>query len=251
MLSAIEPYIGWWTLVFSFENSPDIAPLLVSKRAVFTSILTSKTTTLKMKRKQLIPILKFWCLGLIMTLSTASFAQNVVPSNAFVETCYNKTDCYRISNSAFIFKNSISGEFLLQVDFSKFKIGNDTLDDWLNDLSKTYLLFHGQLSATDIININNNSSKPIVVNGILDFNGYTKPYRLELTFFRSSGTGTVISNTMANYVDRPTVTMQLAFHAKDFHLGNRNHHYKKTIRLAISRGYVNDWTPEVNSIIKH
>lgn len=206
---------------------------------------------MNIRTKKRISRVKFWCLGVWMTLSTAGLAQNIVPSNAFVETCYNNTDCYRISNSGFIFKNSISGEFLLQVDFSKFKIGNDTLDDWLNDLSKTYLLFHGQLSATDMANINNNSSRPCVVNGTIDFNGYTKPYRLELTFFRSSGTGTVISNTQPNYVDRPTVTMQLAFHAKDFHLGNRNHHYKKTIRLAISRGYVNDWTPEVTAIIKH
>lgn len=207
---------------------------------------------MNLKRKQFISLVKLGCVCVLMTLSTAGLAQNIMPSNAFVETCYNKTDCYRISNSAFIFKNSISGEFLLQVDFSKFKVGNDTLDDWLFDLSKTYLLFHGQLSATDMANINNNSSKPCIVNGTIDFNGYTKPYRLELTFYRSMGTGTVISNTLpANFVDRPTVTLQLAFHAKDFHIGNRSHHYKKTIRLAISRGYVNEWTPEVNAMIKH
>ncbi|MBK9402225.1 MAG: hypothetical protein IPN36_15720 [Bacteroidetes bacterium] len=204
-----------------------------------------------MKTKFILPLLKLWIIGLILSINHSAFAQNVVPSNAFVETCYNKVDCYRISNSAFIFKNNITGEFLLQVDFSKFKIGNDTLDDWLNDLSKTYFVFDGQLSPADIISINNNSSRPCVVNGTLHFNGYTKPYRLELNFFRSSGTGPIISNSTPNYVDRPTVSMQIAFHAKDFHIGNRSHHYKKTIRLAISRGYVNDWSPEVNAIIKH
>ncbi len=199
-----------------------------------------------------IPSLLQGKIAFIILFSTHfSFSQNVVPSNAFVETCYNKEDCYRINNSAFIFKNNITGEFLLQVDFSKFKIGNDTLDDWLNDLSKTYFIFDGQLSPSDMININHNSSKPCVVNGTLHFNGYTKPYRLELSFFRIAGTGSVIGNTTPNYVERPTVSMQIAFHAKDFHIGNRSHHYKKTIRLAISRGYVNDWSPEVNALIKH
>lgn len=204
-----------------------------------------------MKAKSVLTLLNAWFTGLFITISHPGFSQNVVPSNAFVETCYNKVDCYGINNSAFIFKNNITGEFLLQVDFSKFKIGNDTLDDWLNDLSKTYFIFDGQLSPSDMININHNSSKPCVVNGTLHFNGYTKPYRLELSFFRIAGTGSVIGNTTPNYVERPTVSMQIAFHAKDFHIGNRSHHYKKTIRLAVSRGYVNDWSPEVNALIKH
>ena len=54
-----------------------------------------------------------------------------------------------ISNSGLIFLNGTTGEFLVQVDFNKFKIGNDTLDDWLNNLSKTYLIFKGQLDPVD------------------------------------------------------------------------------------------------------
>ncbi len=156
-----------------------------------------------------------------------------------------------ISNSGLIFLNGTTGEFLVQVDFNKFKIGNDTLDDWLNNLSKTYLIFKGQLDPVDLgimIGTNNQGSKPTVVNGTLSFNGISKPYKIEI-YYSGSYQETIV-NSEQHYRDRATINMQIAFHAKDFNIGDRKHHYTKTIHLAISRGFVNEWVPEIDFFIK-
>lgn len=181
---------------------------------------------------------------------TAIHAQNVFPSNAFIETCYNKTDCYRIGNSSLIFLNNTTGDFLIQVDFNKFKIGNDTLDDWLNDLSKSHLTFKGRLNTKDLLDMNNYYVKNRFVNGSLSFNGISIPYKLELIFFRNGKEGSIESEPAQNYYNRIALgNLQIKFHAKDFKIGNREHHYKKTIRLYIDRGYINEWTSETNSFI--
>ena len=190
-------------------------------------------------------------LFLFLIFNAVSYSQNILPSNTFIQACYNNTECYGISNSAQIFLNNNTGDFLIQMDFNGFRIGNDTLDDWLNDLSKSCFVFTGNIHAKELTGIINNNSQPVVVNGKIDFNGYSKPYNLEVVFFRQSREGTLISNSAQNPLDRIAISsMQIVFHAKDFHIGDRAHHFKKTIRITITRGYINEWTPEVNLLIK-
>jgi hypothetical protein len=56
----------------------------------------------------------------------------------------------------------------------------------------------------------------------------TKPYSLELNFYRNSREETLVSNNAQNYFDRVAISsMQFVFHAKDFHIGDRSHHYKR------------------------
>jgi len=198
---------------------------------------------------KLFKLSKFLFIFLIIT--KIGYSQSVVTSNAFIEACYNKTECYGLSNSALIFLNN-NGEFTLQMDFNNFRIGNDTLDDWLNDLSKTCFLFKGTVNPSEFSGVVNNNSKPSIVNGYINFNGIIKPYNLEVNFLRNSQEGNLISNNAQNYFDRVAISsMQIVFHARDFHIGNRSHHYKKTIRIAIARGYINEGTSETDLFIKH
>lgn len=189
---------------------------------------------------------------MFLILTKLGYSQTAITSNAFIEACYNKVECYGISNFALIFLNNNNGDFLLKIDFNNFRIGNDTLDDWLDDLSKSQFLFTGNLNSNELNGVINNNSKPSIINGKINFNEITKPYNLELRIFRNSKEGTLISNNAQNYFDRVAISsLQIIFHAKDFHIGNKNHHFKKTIRIAITRGYINEWSPEAESLIKH
>ena len=190
-------------------------------------------------------------LFLFLLLTKLSYSQSVLTSNAFVEACYNKTECYGLSNSALIFLNN-SGEFVVQVDFNNFKLGNDTLDDWLNDLSKSSLLFKGILKPSEYTGMLNINSKPIIVNGSIKFNGVTKPYNLELHFFINSRERTLLNTAGLSSSDQIAISsIQIVFHAKDFNIGNRRHHFTKTIRVVIGKGYINEWTPETDLLINH
>jgi len=45
--------------------------------------------------------------------------------------------------------------------------------------------------------------------------------------------------------------MQLAFYPKDFNIHKKHHHYKKSITIAIYRGYINELKPGMENLIKN
>jgi hypothetical protein len=180
-----------------------------------------------------------------------SFAQNAVASYAYVQTCYNKHDCYSIGNSALIFIDQRNNELIIQVDFNKFKLGNDSLDEWLVNLSESNLIFRGQLKPPNELLLSMPLLKPITVKGTVSFNGHTKPYNLELILSTNTREGMQTVNNSNNFTDITNGSMQLSLSPKDFKIDSRLHHYKKSIIVAISRGHINNLTPELEPLIKN
>lgn len=181
--------------------------------------------------------------------SLISFSQNLIPSYAYIQTCYNKQDCYSIGNSAFLYLNHSNNEFILQVDFSKFKLGNDTLDEWLENLTVSQLIFKGSLNTSNSAGLSHPLLKPINVNGFVTFNGITKPYHMEIVVSGNSQSGlNQVGNPQNNY-DIVNASLQLLIHPKDFKVVTKSHHYKNKITIAISRGYLNELTPQLEHLI--
>ena len=186
---------------------------------------------------------------LLSSISFLSFSQSLIPSNAYVQTCYNKLDCYSIGNSAFLYLNHGNNEFILQIDFSMFKLSNDTLDEWLENLTVSQLIFKGSLNTSNSAGLSHPVLKPISVNGFVTFNGITKPYRMELFVSGNSQSGlNQVGNPQNNY-DIVNASLQLLIHPKDFKVVSKSHHYKNKITIAISRGYLNELTPQLEHLI--
>lgn len=188
----------------------------------------------------------YWMFLIWFSISL-SYSQNLIPSTTYLQLCYNKKACFSIANSSLIFFNNQNNELILQVDFDKFKTGNDTLDEWLNDLEHRHLVFKGHLNTNNLLLLSHHNSKPIMVNGIVTFNGISKPHTIELNIFEISNAGILFNNNSQDYFDRVNINTQLAFFTKDF---NINKHYKKTITIALYRGYINELKPEMESLIK-
>ena len=178
---------------------------------------------------------------LISSLST--FAQDVKSSKTYIQTCYLDQQCFSLNSSSFIFYNLDNHELIITVDFAKFKVGNDTLDEWLDDLDDTKLIFRGQLNTDNLLTLTHHNSKAIVVNGLMSFNGISHAHAIELTLFEIPREGMLFIDNQNDYFDRINANLQFGFYPKEFKINKKTHHLKKKITVAIYRGYVNPFRP--------
>ncbi len=193
---------------------------------------------------------KYLFLQIIFAFSIAK-SQNIIPSTAYIQSCYHKHECFSISNSALVFFNPGKNELIAQVDFNKFKLGNDSLDQWLKDLSETNLVFRGNLNTSDLLTLSHHNSKSLIVDGLINFNGFTKPYSLELNIFEVPKDASLLfKENSQDYFDRVNANIQIAFYPKDFNVDKRHQHYKKSVSIAIYRAYINELKQGMEFLIK-
>jgi len=172
-----------------------------------------------------------------------SLAQNVHSSKTYINTCYNNQQCFSLNSSSYIFYDQDSHALIIAVDFAKFKIGKDSLDEWLDDLDDSKLIFKGYLNANDLLSLSQNNAKAIIVKGSMRFNGVSHAHSIELTLFEISREGMLFIDNQNDYFDRINANIQFGFYPKEFKINKKPHHLKKKITLAIYRGYINPFKP--------
>lgn len=170
-------------------------------------------------------------------------AQDILSSKTYVNTRYHDQYYFSLNNSSFIFYNPENHELIIAIDFAKFKMGNDTLDEWLDDLDDTKLIFKGYLNTDNLLNLTHHNSKAIIVNGLISFNGISHAHSIELTLFEISKEGMLYSRNQQDYFDRINANLQFGFYPKEFNVHKKRHHLKKKIIVAIYRGYINQFKP--------
>jgi len=176
---------------------------------------------------------------IILMGSLSVFGQDVKPSKTYIQTSYHAQQFFSINSSSFVFYSPDSHELIIKVDFAKFKIGNDTLDEWLDDLVDTKLIFKGQLNTDNLLSLTQHNSKGNLVHGLMTFNGVSRAHTLELTLFEIPREGLLFVDNQNDYFDRINVNLQFGFYPKEYKINKKPHHLKKKITLAIYRGYVN------------
>ncbi len=194
---------------------------------------------------------KIICLFALFFVAGKVSAQEVFPSNTFVQTCIQKEVCFANQNSANLFYNEASSEFFVVVDFKKFKIGVDSLDAWLDDLDDTKFIFKGSLSSDKLPALSNNGYKTLQVNGNITFNNVIHSYSVDLVLFIISPDGMLYRNTGNDYYDRIRSNIQISFKPKEYKIDKKPHHLKKTISINIGSGYINPLKPGMESFIQN
>lgn len=179
----------------------------------------------------------------LLLLTAQLKAQDIQSSKTFINTCYHDQQCFSLNSSSYIFYNEDSHKLMIVVDFAKFKTGNDTLDEWLDDLDDTKLTFEGDLNTNNLLNLTHHNSKAIVVNGLMSFNGISHAHSIELTLFEIPREGMLYTDNQNNYFDRIKANLQFGFYPKEFKVNKKPHHLKKKITLAIYAGYLNLFKP--------
>lgn len=180
---------------------------------------------------------------LLLLVSYRGYAQEIQSSNTYVNTVYHDQQYFSVNNSTVIFYNPENHELIIAVDFGKLKIGHDTLDEWLDDLDDTKLIFRGHLNTDNLLDLTHHNSKAIIVNGEMTFNEISHAHSIELTLFEISKEGILYNRNDQDYFDRINANLQLGFYPKEFKIDKKKHHLNKKITVAVFRGYINQFKP--------
>ena len=167
------------------------------------------------------------------------FSQGITSSNTFIQTCIHQTQCFSINNSSYLFYDESKNAFFLKVDFTKFKTGQDTLDDWLNDLASTYLYFKASVDKEVFQSgLANHHIKILKLHGYAFLNGVWHKQNVEMSIFNSDNGLLSTSGNNLNY-DSFKVNFSISLVPKDYRIHKKPHHLKKTIFIGITLGRIN------------
>jgi len=186
-------------------------------------------------------------LFLLFVNASTLFSQQVLSSKTYIQISYNHQQNFSLNSSSYVFYNPDNHEFIIKVDFAKFRIGNDTLDEWLDDLDDSKLIFRGYLNTDNLLDLTHHNSKALLVNGIMSFNGISHSHTVELTLFEIPRESLLFIENQNNYFDRINANLQFGFYPKEFKIDKKPHHLKKKITVAIYRGYVNPFTQNMEN----
>lgn len=177
-------------------------------------------------------------------------AQNVISSSAYIQTCIQKTNCFSVNNTSYLFYDEAKEELILKIDFKKFKTGQDTIDDWMDDLSGSNLYFIAHINRREFSNLSNNNSKVLnKVSGSIYFNDIWQNTVTEVTIFQTSENSMLSRSTNDNVYDTFKVNFGFSFLPKDFKIHKRAHHLKKVITIGLAAGRINQLKPEMQGFL--
>lgn len=187
---------------------------------------------------------------LVLLLTNKGFSQAVITSPVYIQTCFQKTNCFAVSQLGYLFYDESSNEIIFKLDLTRSKTGKDTLDDWMDDLKGTNLYFVAQIKKEELLAIAINNSKTIHVSGSLYFNDTKQDITSDITAFRSAEGNQIkqqriVENVLENY----TLNFGISFSPKDFKIHKRPHHLKKEINLGVAFGSINVLKPEFQNLI--
>lgn len=180
----------------------------------------------------------------------ALIGQGALPSNTFVKTNYHNHDCFAHENATHIFFNELTQEVTISVDFSKCKVGHDTIDEWLTDIEANKMIFRGTINSSELLSLTNSNSKSYKINGKIKFNDVVLDKTVEVIFFEISKEGMLYRNNGNDYYDRVRANFQIEISPKDFKIDKKAHKLNKNISVSVGSGYVNPYKPGMETFIE-
>ncbi|MFN6038389.1 MAG: YceI family protein [Bacteroidota bacterium] len=180
-------------------------------------------------------------LGLLFFFYFLSFvhAQTLSSSRVYVQTNYHKEVCFSFSSDAVLAYNANSQELSFTIDFATFKVGVDSLDEWLMDLSDSKLKFVSHITEDQFPPATNNASRLFHLNGDLTMNGKSNKHKIDVVIFTVSDQNIQTKSSGNNIFDRMRVHLSIAFLPKEFGVDKRPHHLSKSIIVKVADGFIN------------
>lgn len=186
---------------------------------------------------------------LIVLLAAKLGAQNVMSSNTFIQTKYHHRPCFSVNNSSYLFYDESKQYIFLKIDFSKFKSGQDSLDEWLDDLSSTFFYFKAPLEIGIFQSgFANHRIKTIKLKGQAYLNQVWNNLELDVSLF-SIENSLFSATTGNNSYENIRANFSLAIMPKDFKVNKKPHHLKKVIHVGITLGRVNLLEPGMEKLL--
>jgi hypothetical protein len=186
---------------------------------------------------------------LVMLCAVKLNAQNVLSSNTYIQTKYHHASCFSVNNSSYLFYDESKQYLFLKIDFSKFKSGQDSLDEWLDDLSSTFFYFKAPVEKEIFQSgFANHHIKAIKLKGQAYLNGVWHNLDLELSVYSVENSLTASTTGYDSY-ENIRANFSLAIMPKDFKVHKKPHHLKKIIHIGVTLGRINVLQPSMEKLL--
>lgn len=196
-----------------------------------------------MRKIALIVSMVFLCQAMLLAQGGA------LPSNTFVKTNFHNHDCFANQDAGYIIYNETTRELSVVVDFSKCRVGHDSIDAWLEDIDTNKLVFKGVINTSELLTLSNGNSKTYTVNGRVKYDKVTINKTIDVTFFEISKEGMLYRNNMNDYYDRIRAVVQIEVLPSEIKVNKGPHKLTKPIIINMGSGYVNPFKPGMEEII--
>jgi len=173
-------------------------------------------------------------------------SQGIQSSNTYIQTKYHHAVCFSVNNSSYLFYDESKQTLYLKIDFSKFKSGQDSLDEWLDDLSSTNFYFKAELDKHAFDGgFSNSQGKSLKLNGQAFLNGVWHNHQIDLSLFSAEA-----KSGSVNPYEQVRANFGLAILPKDFKIHKKPHHLKKVINIGVTLGRINLLSPDMVNLLK-
>lgn len=192
---------------------------------------------------------KFIRIYLMVLFAVKLNAQTILSSNTYIQTKYHHATCFSINNSSYLFYDESKQSLYLKIDFSKFKSGQDSLDEWLDDLSSTNFYFKAPVDKEMFYSgFTNHHIKNIKLKGQAFLNGIWHNLDLEISIY-SAENSVSASGTGANAYENLRANFSMAIMPKDYKVHKKPHHLKKIIHIGVTLGRINLLQPGMEKLL--
>lgn len=180
-----------------------------------------------------------------------SRAQNLIASATTIESCNDGQSCLNSSNFSYLFYNETNGEFYLSLDFSDFRKGADTNDNWLNQVKDTVFYFKGLLSKESFPPLGDQATRDLKLTGEILYNNTWRKQDIEMSIFTVENSILNTTNPGTNLVyDNYKVTFTIPFIPKDFKTYKKLYYTNQTVNITVTLGRINLLRPGMEALLE-
>jgi len=197
--------------------------------------------------KHLLPIFLFlFCFNL-----HAQNQNDLLSSSTVIESCNDQQDCLTANSVSYLYYDESKNEFFLKVDFSSFRVGADTNDNWLNRVKDTLLYFRAIFPKEQFPPLSNQNTKTFKLNGQVFYGNVWKDQVVELSIYSNENSILNTPGNNANFrYDNYKVNFSIPFVPKDFKMYKKLYYNDQTVNINVGMGRINMLKPGMEFLLK-
>lgn len=181
----------------------------------------------------------------------AQYQDDLLSSGTVIESCNDRQDCLTVNSFSYLYYDESKNEFYLKVDFSSFRAGADTNDNWLNRVKDTLLFFKAIFPKEQFPTLSNQNTKTYKVNGQVFYGNVWKDQTIELSIYTSENSILNTPGNTANFrYDNYKVTFSIPFVPKDFKTYKKLYYNDQTVNINVGLGRINMLKPGMEFLLK-
>ncbi|HEY1039717.1 MAG TPA: hypothetical protein VGF30_09950 [Bacteroidia bacterium] len=172
-------------------------------------------------------------------------SQDILSSSISIETCMDSIDCYSGNNSGILFYDETKSALYLRVNFNDEK---DSIIQWYKGLPEDNLYFKVVVPPDFFKNTALYDKKVIPLTGLIFYNGYWQPQKVDVGLFVTESSNLVI-DTKTDPYQFFKINFAFTLLLSEFEEFHAVTEYHEIISVGLSSGRINELKPGMEPLL--